>query len=126
MILPLGKGQPTESVGQSGRGTLEVMENRSKFLKKEAPSQDTLCLQVRKGEIFVIGVDVKLTAAEQHGAVFAKSLNNAEKLLRTGGIIALSRGEFAREEGNWGVLLHDDGTKLIVRGVRVHVETEAR
>jgi hypothetical protein len=33
----------------------------------------------------------------------------------------LSKGEFAREEGN-SSLLYDDGTNLIVRGVRVHVE----
>eukprot|EP00957_Ditylum_brightwellii_P189803 14449358-Ditylum_brightwellii.AAC.1 len=72
-----------------------------------APAVDAFPAEVFKGEILVVGVEAELEAKEDV-AVELGSLHNGE--------------EFFIHECNWPVLLADDATELIVRGIGIDIK----
>jgi hypothetical protein len=98
------------------------VKGRGKFLQKEAPAQDTLCLQVGECNILVVSVNMEFTTTKQHVAILTKSFNDAEEFFFTSGVVALSGIEFPGVECHGGTILHNNRPKLEVRSIGVNME----
>jgi hypothetical protein len=71
------------------------MKDWAKLFDEESPTEDSLSLQILKGQIFMVGVNMEFTTAKQHCAILFESFNNGQKLFFANGVIALCRIELA-------------------------------
>ena len=88
---------------------------------EQAPAECTRVFVFgREGKVAVVGVDMDLGAKEK-GAKNAHGFDNGEELLFNGGVILLSRSQFAALVGNGMIVLFDNSTKWQIGSIGVDV-----
>ena len=127
-LVPNGRkredGKAGEAIGFGVLGAGHEEEGWMQIFEKQAPAEHAIVGVVgREGKVAVVGVNTDFGTKEK-GAKGAQGFDNGEKFLFNGGVVLLSRSQFAAVVGNGMIMLFDDSTKLQIGSIGVDVKRQ--
>ena len=129
-LVPDGRnwedGKARDAIGFGIVGAGHVEEGWVEVFNEQAPAEHTRVGVVgREGKVAMVSIDTDVGAKEK-GAKGAQGFDNGKEFLFDGGVVLLSRSQFAAVVGNGMVMLFDDSTELQIGGICVDVERRVR